>query len=133
MGSALLQLVNHGNFGKTNGVLRGCVFGYSGFLIKSRHFQLNLRGIQLMTRFLSDEELGLPAAYALLNCYDGQSPRGKQLVIDSLPMLYERDRAIAEEIEGRASRDNNVRIVDYLKKAQKGFGRGLETAETMTS
>lgn len=133
VGSALLQLVNHGNFGKTNGVLRGCVFGYSGFLIKSRHFQLNLRGIQLMTRFLSDEELGLPAAYALLNCYDGQSPRGKQLVIDSLPMLYERDRAIAEEIEGRASRDNNVRIVDYLKKAQKGFGRGLETAETMTS
>ena len=97
--------------------LHGFLFAYACYLAKSYHFQLNLRGLQLLSMFVSAGDYRVPAAQALFDGYARQSPRGKIEIIDSIPLIREVDSEMADELCARVLRDNTTIAVDYLRKS----------------
>lgn len=101
-------------------MLSGFIFSYAGFLLSSQHFQLNLRGVELMVQFLSVPMLRSSAARSLLLCFDGRAPRIKQMIIDAIDQISEFDSKTAECLKSRALCDNNYSIVKYFKSQNVG-------------
>ena len=121
-GDAFGFLVGAGRLrGKTR-ALMGALFSYAGYLIESEHFQLNLRGLELMALFLGDKELRGAASRSLARNYDGQSPMGKQVVIDSIAKIREFDQGLASTLRAKVLRDNTTTAVAYLKRVEEGQG-----------
>lgn len=100
--------------------LMGFMFSYACFLTKSMNFQLNIRGIEALNEFLQNEDFQVPAAQALFDAYTGQSPHGKQLIIDSIANIRVFDNRFAEELRSKVLRDNTTTAVAYLKRIESG-------------
>lgn len=98
--------------------LQGFLFAYSCYLAKSLHFQLDIRGLKLLSAFLSNNTFRLTAAQALCDGYAGQSPRGKQIIIDTIPLIREFDDDMADGLRARVLRDSTTIAVSYLKKKE---------------
>jgi len=116
-GRAVRYLLEYGtpNLSPT---LMGFVFSYACYLTKSMHFQLNIRGIEILTKFLHDKDFQAPAAQALFDAYIGQSPRGKQVIIDSIDDIRAFDDRLAEELRSVVLRDNTTTAVAHLKRIE---------------
>lgn len=119
-GVALIQLMENYQLVTDENLLSGFIFSYAGFLLSSQHFQLNLRGVELMKQFLAVPELRSPASRSLLLCFDGRAPRIKQMIIDAIDQISEFDSKTAERLKLRASCDNNYSIVKYFKSQNVG-------------
>lgn len=117
---ALIQLVENDQRFTDEHLLSGFIFSYAGFLLSSQHFQLNLRGVELMKQFLAVPALRSSAARSLLLCFDGRAPRIKKMIIDAIDQISEFDSKIAECLKSRALCDNNYSIVKYFKSQNVG-------------
>ena len=117
---ALIQLVENDQRFSDEHLLSGFIFSYTGFLLSSQHFQLNLRGVELMKQFLAVSALRNSAARSLLLCFDGRAPRIKQMIIDAIEQISEFDSKTAERLKSRALCDNNYSIVKYFKDQSAG-------------
>lgn len=91
-------------------------FSYASFMARSAHFQLNYRGLELMSDCLKSKLLRDMAAEILKMSYIGQVPRCKYTIIDSLPVIHSFSPDLASEIEGMVRRDNAVVFAKRLDK-----------------
>lgn len=91
-------------------------FSYASFMARSAHFQLNYRGLELMSDCLESELFRDMAAEILKMSYIGQVPRCKYIIIDSLPEIHSFSSDLALEIEGMVRRDNAVVFAKRLDK-----------------
>lgn len=119
-GDAVVNLVKLDKAASLPEAMRGFLFSYSCYLAKSLHFQLNLRGLKLLAAFLSDGAFRQAAAQALYDGYMGQSPRGKQIIIDAIPAIRMCDEEMAEELRAMVLRDNTTTAVAHLQKREAG-------------
>lgn len=95
--------------------LGGYVFSYAYFLARSRHFQLNLRGIRLLTQLLNVDPFKAPTAQALYDSYDGQAPRIKCNIVDVIDSINAVNSALAEGLRGKVLRDSTEPVVRHLR------------------
>lgn len=118
VGTALSYLVKARGGAAGLKILRGVTFSYACFLAKSRHFQLDWRGLELISEFLIDEDFQQPAAQTLFDAYAGQSPRGKQIIIDSIVGIRAFNPELADQLRSKVARDNTTTAVRYLEKIE---------------
>lgn len=96
----------------------GLIYAYACFLAKSTHFQLKVRGYELLQAFLYKEDFQASAAQVMFDGYMSQTPRVKQVIIDSISQINTFDSELADEIRKMVLRDNATNVVDYLKQAE---------------
>lgn len=116
-GEACLYMVQS-TFIKLPSDLRGVIFSYGCYLAKSLHFQLNFRGLELLSSFLCDEDFQSAAAQILFDTYTGQSPRGKQIIIEGIASINSFNPELADELRAMVLRDNTTTAVAYLEEIE---------------
>lgn len=90
------------------------VFSYASYMATSAHFQLNFRGLELLSDCLLSKELRNMASEILMSSYTGQVPRCKYIIIDAIPTIFNFNPDIASQIESLVKRDNASIFADYL-------------------
>lgn len=117
-GDALKYLVDFKFEGKVSDSVLGVVFSYACYLATARHFQLNLRGFELLRLFLSLDAYQRSAGMILCDSYYGQCPRAKKEIVDSIVPIAAFDEELASELRDKVLRDGTTTVVAYLKKIE---------------
>lgn len=117
-GDALKHLCARGAL-KVPDSLQGYLFSYACYLSQADHFQLNIRGLEILSEFLSRAEFREPAAKLLFDLYSGQSPRGKKTIIDTIPVIKQFDADLAEEMRNKILRDSTYNAVAHLRDLEQ--------------
>lgn len=118
VGEALDYLLKAKRNFQNNEALYGVIFSYACFIAESTHFQLNLRGLNLLKSLLDNAVFKQSAAQVLCNCYDGQSPHGKQVIINSIAKIRTFDPELAENLRSKVLCDNTTTAVRYLERIE---------------
>lgn len=98
----------------------GMAFAYASYLATARHFQLNLRGFELLGLFLAFESFRESAANLMLESYYGQSLAVKIEIIDSIDKINEFDEELSEQLREKVLNDGTKTVVAYFKSKEAG-------------
>lgn len=118
-GTAMKFLIKNVSFDFPSSTM-GLIYAYACFLAKSTHFQLKVRGYELLQAFLYKEDFQASAAQVMFDGYISQTPKVKQVIIDSIPQINTFDSDLADELRKMVLCDNATNVVDYLKQAEAG-------------
>ena len=118
-GDALKYLVGSQADEKVSDSVLGVAFAYACYLATARHFQLNLRGFELLRLFLADDSYQNSAAMIMCDAYYGQSPRVKKEIVDSIKSIAAFDEGLAALLRDKVMHDSTTTVVAYLKRCEE--------------